>query len=118
LYLNTYDRRLRAWNTAYSEAARESRRAGAEVNPEPPAPPATAQFPAPVETARAALQAARRARVAQLLEIYTQNPRARTEEVARDLRVTRQTVSAYLTDLETRGIIRRNGHGVEILEDK
>lgn len=50
-----------------------------------------------------------------LLDYYAQHPLANQEEVAQQLRITRQAVSKHLQRLESSGTIKRNGHGVEIL---
>jgi len=47
---------------------------------------------------------------------YIANPRATQESVAQELGITRQAVGQHLRKLESRGVITRNGRGVEVLD--
>jgi hypothetical protein len=52
-----------------------------------------------------------------VLDIYRQDPGARVVDVAARLDVSRQTVYNHLSTMESAGKIRRNGHGVEVVEE-
>lgn len=66
------------------------------------------------------LQAGRKAkldnRLARLLDAFRVNPTLGISDAARTLDVSRQTIYSYMDQLEHSGKIRRNGHGVEVLE--
>jgi len=66
------------------------------------------------------LQAGRKAkldnRLARLLDAFRVNPTLGISDAARALDVSRQTIYSYMDQLEHSGKIRRNGHGVEVLE--
>ena len=66
------------------------------------------------------LQAGRKAkldnRLARLLDTFRVNPTLGISDAARTLDVSRQTIYSYMDQLEHSGKIRRNGHGVEVLE--
>lgn len=66
------------------------------------------------------LQAGRKAkldnRLARLLDAFRVNPTLGISDAARALDVSRQTIYSYMDQLERSGKIRRNGHGVEVLE--
>lgn len=66
------------------------------------------------------LQAGRKAkldnRLARLLDAFRVNPSLGISDAARVLDVSRQTIYSYMDQLEHSGKIRRNGHGVEVLE--
>lgn len=66
------------------------------------------------------LQAGRKAkldnRLAMLLDAFRVNPTLGISDAARALDVSRQTIYSYIDQLEHSGKIRRNGHGVEVLE--
>jgi hypothetical protein len=51
-----------------------------------------------------------------LLDIYQANPDTGATEISRQLGIGRSTVYHYLGELETAGKVRKNGHGVEVLE--
>lgn len=66
------------------------------------------------------LQAGRKAkldnRLDKLLDAFRVNPSMGISDAARVLNVSRQTIYSYIDQLEHSGKIRRNGHGVEVLE--
>jgi hypothetical protein len=66
------------------------------------------------------LQAGRKAkldnRLAMLMDAFRVNPTLGISDAARALDVSRQTIYSYMYQLEHSGKIRRNGHGVEVLE--
>lgn len=66
------------------------------------------------------VNASRQARKAQLLDalldIYADDPKAGATDVSRQLGIGRSSVYNYLDELETAGRVRKNGHGVEVLE--
>lgn len=66
------------------------------------------------------LQAGRKAkldnRLTMLLDAFRVNPTLGISDAARALDVSRQTIYSYMDQLEHSGKIRRNGHGVEVLE--
>jgi hypothetical protein len=66
------------------------------------------------------LQAGRKAkldsRLDRLLDAFRTNPILGISDAARELDVSRQTIYSYMEQLEQTGKIRRNGHGVEVLE--
>jgi hypothetical protein len=66
------------------------------------------------------LQAGRKAkldnRLDRLLDAFRTNPALGISDAARELDVSRQTIYSYIDQLEHSGKIRRNGHGVEVLE--
>jgi DeoR/GlpR family transcriptional regulator of sugar metabolism len=66
------------------------------------------------------LQAGRKAkldnRLDRLLDAYRVNPTLGISDAARILDVSRQTIYSYNDHLAHSGKIRRNGHGVEVLE--
>jgi len=66
------------------------------------------------------LQAGRKAkldnRLDKLLDAFRDNPSMGISDAARVLNVSRQTIYSYIDQLEHSGKIRRNGHGVEVLE--
>jgi len=66
------------------------------------------------------LQAGRKAkldnRLTRLLDAFRVNPSLGISDAARALDVSRQTIYSYMDQLEHSGKIRRNGHGVEVLE--
>jgi hypothetical protein len=68
-----------------------------------------------LDTLQAARLSKRDARLNALLTFYASNPDAGPTEAGNAIGVTRQTVYAYLSDLESTGRIRRNGNGVEVL---
>jgi len=51
-----------------------------------------------------------------LLTLYRDNPTMGVTEVARKMKISRQTVYSYLERLENDGRIRLSGHGVEVIE--
>jgi len=50
------------------------------------------------------------------LDAFRDNPSLGISDAARALDVSRQTIYSYMDQLEHSGKIRRNGHGVEVLE--
>jgi len=56
-------------------------------------------------------------RMDSLLTLYRDNPGIGVTDAARTLSMSRQTVYTYLGKLESDGRIRRNGNGVEIIEE-
>lgn len=75
----------------------------------------TSNFPLPVDKAREAKAQGKQERIDALLNLYRQDSMLPVSSVAQSLQVSRQTVTSYLSELETTGQIKRNGHGVEIL---
>ena len=57
----------------------------------------------------------KRERLDTLLTLYRDNPLLSPTDAAKALGVSRQTIYTHLAALETDGVIRRNGHGVEVL---
>ena len=55
-------------------------------------------------------------RLDKLLDAFRVNPSLGISDAARTLNVSRQTIYSYIDQLEHSGKIRRNGHGVEVLE--
>lgn len=51
----------------------------------------------------------------EMLDIYLDNPQVGVSEIARRLRMSRQTVYNYLNELEQDGLVHRNGDGVKVL---
>lgn len=51
-----------------------------------------------------------------LLDIFTDSPGMPIADAARQVGVSRQTVYSYLDQLEQKGQIHRNGHGVEVIQ--
>ena len=66
--------------------------------------------------ARQARTAIQGNRLDSLLTLYRDNPTIGVTDAARTLKMSRQTIYTYLDRLEDDGRIRRNGHGVEVLE--
>ena len=66
--------------------------------------------------ARQARTAIQGNRLDSLLTLYRDNPSIGVTDAARTLKMSRQTIYTYLDRLENDGRIRRNGHGVEVLE--
>lgn len=58
----------------------------------------------------------REAAIGALLEVYRANPYAGATEAAQAIGAHRNSIYNYLGELETAGRIRKNGHGVEVLE--
>lgn len=52
-----------------------------------------------------------------ILQEYERNPALRVSEVAKAVGVTRQAVNYHLGKMENNGIVKRNGHGVEVVAD-
>lgn len=59
--------------------------------------------------------AAKEEAIERMLAYYRQNPNASHSEVGGKIGKAKSTVSAYLGELETAGVIHRNGNGVEVL---
>jgi hypothetical protein len=59
--------------------------------------------------------AAKEQAIERMLVYYRQNPNASLSEVGGEIGKAKSTVSAYLGELETAGVIHRNGNGVEFL---
>lgn len=55
-------------------------------------------------------------RMNNLLTLYLDNPNIGVTDAARTLNMSRQTIYTYLDRLECDGRIRRNGHGIEIIQ--
>lgn len=69
-----------------------------------------------LDKARQARTAIQGSRLDNLLTLYRDNPTIGVTDAARTLNMSRQTIYTYLDRLESGGRIRRNGHGVEVLE--
>jgi hypothetical protein len=77
----------------------------------------TAVLYASLDVARQTRKARRDARLDTLLAYYAASPDAGPTEAGRAIGVSRQTVYAYLAELEAAGrIARNNGQGVEVLD--
>lgn len=59
--------------------------------------------------------AAKEQAIERMLAYYRQNPNASHSEVGIQIGKAKSTVSAYLGELETAGVIHRNGSGVQVL---
>jgi hypothetical protein len=70
----------------------------------------------PLEKAMFARKANLDNRLATLLTFYRDNPTVGVTDIARRFNMSRQTVYTYLELLEQSGRIRRNGHGIEVLD--
>lgn len=135
LYLNSYDRRIKQWQTAFAEFKREQMQAQlaadrrlsekrlqvqlAQVDSE--ASQSASNLPKldapPVDTLTQANQAraqSKQERKDKLLELYRQDALLPVSGAAQSLQVSRQTVNTYLTELEAEGVVKRNGNGVEV----
>lgn len=135
LYLNSYDRRIKQWQTAFAEFKREQMQAQltadrrlsekrlqvqlAQVDGE--ASKSASNLPKldapPVDTLTQANQAraqSKQGRKDKLLALYRQDALLPVSGAARSLQVSRQTVNTYLTELEAEGVVKRNGNGVEV----
>ncbi len=136
LYLNSYDRRIKQWQTAFAEFKREQMQAQldadrrlsekrlqvqlAQVDGE--AAKSASNLPKldapPVDTLTQANQVraqSKRDRKDRLLDLYRQDALLPVSGAAQSLQVSRQTVNTYLTELEAEGVVKRNGNGVEVL---
>ena len=51
-----------------------------------------------------------------LLDIYRDDPNAGATEISRQLDIGRSTVYHYLEELKAAGKVRKNGHGIEVVE--
>jgi DNA-binding IclR family transcriptional regulator len=51
-----------------------------------------------------------------MLDIYRDSPETGATDIPRQLGIGRSTVYTYISELEGAGQIRKNGHGVEVLE--
>lgn len=80
-------------------------------------PSRTAILNSSLDIARQTRKAKRDARLDALLAFYVSNPNAGATEAGHAVGVSRQTVYAYLAELEAAGRISRNdGNGVEVME--
>ena len=136
LYLNTYDQRLTAWREAKQWHARarfeqaesakfalqereldaklaeletQLKRSNAQKTEE------TRHAPPSVDELNAARLASKQARVNAMIDAFVDNPHATQVEVAERVGVSRSTISNYLSELESDGVVRRNGDGVQVL---
>lgn len=136
LYLNTYDQRRAAWEEAHQWHARKQfeqaeaaefairereldakleeldaklKRANAQKTEEIRRPPPS------VEELNAARLASKQARVNAMLDAFLDDPHATQVDVAERVGVSRSTISNYLNELETDGVVKRNGDGVQVL---
>ncbi len=79
----------------------------------------TAVLNTSLDIARQTRKAKRDARKGMLLAFYASNPGAGPTEAGRAIGVSRQTVYAYLAELEAAGrIVRNDGSGIEVLEGR
>lgn len=139
LYLNSYDKRIKAWQAAFADFKREQmtvqldadRRLSerrlqaqlAQVDSEVSSKlSSTAKIDIVTTAQPDTLTVARDERKRQadtaldaLLTFYASNPLAKQTEAAAAVSRSRQWVSSRLTELETAGTIKRNGQGVEVL---
>lgn len=110
-----HKRRLSAIKEAKEERKRTNRQPnmGAQLGAQE-----TAQDALAAGRAQAQLNAQARkvGRINQLLELYASNPMMAPADAARELGVHRNTIHNDLKELETAGRVRKNGHGVEILQ--
>ena len=136
-YLGEYDERLEAWKQQRDDEAerlrqKEERRDDRRANLALRLELAEMERASQVEDSPSAAQESAREtqeerkldialtpeeRRAQLLALYGANPALRQQDAAARLGVSRQTISNDVAQLERIGAIRRNGHGVEVLED-
>lgn len=141
LYLNSHDERMDEWRQAFSQfqrdewtLARQSRTQQTAkvdkqaVQVDSPVVQAehekvsitegNGQFPVSIEHARAvkvdkALDT-KASRLDAMVDIYRQDPDISASDVASRLDISRTTVYKYRDELEQDGLLRRNGHGIEV----
>lgn len=135
LYLNSYDKRVKAWTLAYNDFRKEHAQAKLDAQRQLDArrlrvelsrvdaemsPPmsSTAKIDTGVDTLAVARDTRKRQAEdaeALLVAFYQAQPLAKQTEAAEAVNRSRQWVSATLSRLEADGRIKRNGHGVELL---
>jgi len=134
LYLNSHDERMETWRVQFEQfkereftLGRQTRtRPTVQVNTQPvqtehekvSSTEGNGQFPASAERARAVKADkdldTKASRLDAMLDIYRDNPDMPVSDVASRLDISRTTVYGYLSELEDEGLLRRNGHGVEV----
>ena len=86
-----------------------------DVAPEPVKTEEIGHATPTVDDLNAARSESKQARVNAMLDAFLDDPHATQVEVADRVGVSRSTISNYLNELETDGVVKRNGDGVQVL---